>query len=80
MFAKRDIVISTAFAEMALAEALQKPWPTLADVSPAGTPIDAGRPIITVFAEGETVDDVERHLRIRVKELERQLYGNEVPS
>jgi uncharacterized protein len=80
MFAKRDIVISTEFAEIALTASLQRPWPTLADVSPAGTPIDAGRPIITVFTEGETVDDVERHLRIRVEELERQLYGNEVPS
>jgi uncharacterized protein len=80
MFAKKDIVISTAFAEMALTEALRRPWPMLADVSPAGTPIDAGRPILTVFSEGETVDDVERHLRIRVKELERQLCGSEVPS
>jgi predicted ATP-grasp superfamily ATP-dependent carboligase len=80
MFAKQDIVISEAFAEAALSEALHKPWPTLADVSPAHTRIEAGRPILTVFAEGATVDDVEYQLRSRVVELERQIYGSEAPS
>ena len=52
LFAKRDIVISPMNSpNMSLAEALRTPWPTLADVSPAGTPIEDGRPILTVFAE-----------------------------
>jgi predicted ATP-grasp superfamily ATP-dependent carboligase len=48
-------------------------------VSPAGTVIEAGRPILTVFASGEATNDVEGQLRIRARELERQLYGSEVP-
>jgi len=76
LFARRDVVMSNEFAEMALAEALRMPWPKLVDVSPAGTLIEAGRPIITVFAEGRTVDDVEQRLRLRVPELERQIYGS----
>jgi len=76
LFARRDVVMSNEFAEMALAEALRMPWPKLADVSPAGSLIEAGRPIITVFAEGRTVDDVEQRLRLRVLELERQIYGS----
>ncbi len=80
MFAKRDIVISEPFADMALAEALRRPWPTLADASPAGTRIETGRPILTVFAEGATVDDVEQRLRKLVAELERQIYASEEDS
>ena len=80
LFAKRDIVISEAFAKMALAEALRAPWPMLADVPPGGTLVETGRPILTAFANGATVDDVERQLRNRVEELEQDLYGNEVPS
>jgi uncharacterized protein len=76
LFAKRDIVICESFAEMSLVEALRTPWPTLADVSPAHTQIEAGRPILTIFATGATVDDVERKLRTRAEELESQLYSN----
>jgi predicted ATP-grasp superfamily ATP-dependent carboligase len=79
LYAKRDLVITPGFAQSSLAEAMQKPWPALADVSPAGTPIDAGRPILTIFASGESADEVEGQLRIRARELERQLYGSEVP-
>jgi predicted ATP-grasp superfamily ATP-dependent carboligase len=80
MFAKQDIVISEEIAAMALAEALRTPRPTLADVSPAGTRIDAGRPIFTVFADGADVDEVEQKLRSRVAELEQHIYTGEVPS
>jgi predicted ATP-grasp superfamily ATP-dependent carboligase len=79
LFAKRDIRISHVFAEMSLAEALRTPWPTLADVSPAGTVVDAGRPILTVFAEGETIEAVEQRLQQRVEELERLIYGGDPP-
>jgi uncharacterized protein len=77
LFARRDIVIASDFANMALAEALCKPWPTLADVSPAGTIVEAGRPILTVFADGPTINDVEQRLRQRVVEIERQIYGGD---
>ncbi len=80
LFAKRDVQISESFAYESLAEAMITPWPTLADVSPAGTMIEAGRPILTVFAEGTSVGNVEQRLRQRVAELEQQIYGSDVPS
>jgi len=79
LFAKRDIKISQLFAEVSLAEALRMPWPTLADVSPAGTIIEVGRPILTVFADGQTMEAVEQRLRQRVLEIEQLLYGGDVP-
>jgi predicted ATP-grasp superfamily ATP-dependent carboligase len=80
LFAKREVVLSNDFAQFALTHALKTPWPTLADISPAGTLIESGRPILTIFAEGASVDDVEQQLRARVPELEKQIYGSEVPS
>lgn len=75
LFAKRDVLITQAFADYTLAEALRTPWPTLADVSPAGTPIESGRPILTVFAYGSTVEEVDERLRERVVDLESKLYA-----
>jgi predicted ATP-grasp superfamily ATP-dependent carboligase len=80
LFARRDIVISAEFAEPALAEALRVPWPTLADIPIAGSQIGAGRPIITVFADGFNIDEVEQRLQLRVAELEQQIYCVEVPQ
>ncbi len=77
LFARRDVVISQRFAESSLALALETPWPKLADVSPAGTPIESGRPILTVFAEGSDVADVEQRLRQRVAELEAEIYSGD---
>jgi predicted ATP-grasp superfamily ATP-dependent carboligase len=74
LFARRDLQISPAFADETLAEATRAPWPALADVSPAGTPIEAGRPILTLFADGSTTEEVERRLRHRAMELENKLY------
>jgi predicted ATP-grasp superfamily ATP-dependent carboligase len=74
LFAKRDVVINQSFAESTLHEALRTPWPTLADVPSAGTPIEFGRPVLTIFADGSDEQEVERRLRDRVVELERILY------
>jgi hypothetical protein len=60
---------------MALAEAVRESWPTLADVSPAGTVVDEGRPVLTMFAEGADVAEVETKLRQRSVEVEGLLYG-----
>jgi predicted ATP-grasp superfamily ATP-dependent carboligase len=75
LFAKRDVEISVEFGDMALAEALLTPWPTLADISPPGTLVEAGRPILTLFADGTSEADVETRLLARVCELERQIYA-----
>lgn len=74
LFAMRDLVISQAFADFSLAESLQSPWPSLGDVSMAGTPVESGRPILTIFASGENVIEVESRLREQVAELEKKLY------
>ena len=76
LFARRDVVIAPNFAEATLAEALRTPWPTLADISPAGTRIEQGRPVLTVFAEGASDEDIERQLRRRVADLEQTLYAD----
>jgi predicted ATP-grasp superfamily ATP-dependent carboligase len=76
LYARSEIVISDEFAAMALSEATRRPWPTLADISPAGTRIEAGRPILTLFAGGSTADQVENQLRERVATLERKLYAD----
>jgi predicted ATP-grasp superfamily ATP-dependent carboligase len=54
---------------------MESPWPRLADISPAGTSIEAGRPILTVFAESGDVDEVEQQLRQRVVDLEAEIYS-----
>jgi predicted ATP-grasp superfamily ATP-dependent carboligase len=74
LFAKRNVVISKHFGETALAESSRLPWPTLADVSPPGTLIEIGRPILTLFADGTSTDDVEQRLKYRATELERHVY------
>jgi predicted ATP-grasp superfamily ATP-dependent carboligase len=38
------------------------PWPTVADISPAGTQFPAGAPLVTVFAEGGSVVEVQTRL------------------
>jgi uncharacterized protein len=75
LYARHEIVISEAFADLALAEALRTPWPTLADIPTGGEFIESGRPILTVFADGERLEAVERQLQERVAELERLVYS-----
>jgi uncharacterized protein len=75
LFAKRDVVIAKEFADSTLTEALRLPWPTLADISPAGAIIESGRPILTLFADGANCEEVERRLRERVATLEVALYA-----
>jgi predicted ATP-grasp superfamily ATP-dependent carboligase len=76
LFARCDITITPDFAAWSLAEAARQPWPGLADISPSGTRIETGRPILTVFAEAATTDEVERQLRQRVAETERRVYAD----
>lgn len=75
LFAKRNVTVPHSFAEHAISEATRSPWPTLADVPVAGTPIEAGRPVLTIFSEAASVEEVERKLRMRVAEIENKLYS-----
>jgi uncharacterized protein len=64
LFATRDTVVTEQFAEFALKRAVKLPWPSWADVSPAGTRIEIGRPVCTLFARGNSIRDVQRRLRV----------------
>jgi uncharacterized protein len=75
LFANRDLRVSESFAAQSLDAATETPWPSLADISPAGAVIETGRPVITVFAAGGTVAEVEQGLRNQVSRIERQLYA-----
>jgi uncharacterized protein len=75
LFARQRLTISERFAEFTLFEAIREPWPTLADVSPAGTVVEKGRPVLTIFAEGANVDEVTAKLRARSADIEALLYN-----
>jgi predicted ATP-grasp superfamily ATP-dependent carboligase len=75
LFARREMIISQEFADWSLAESAREPWPTLADVSPAGTLIEEGRPILTIFAADADVGSVEKQLRERSVEIEKRIYS-----
>ncbi|HEY2760469.1 MAG TPA: ATP-grasp domain-containing protein, partial [Pirellulales bacterium] len=73
LFAPRHFVLGTQFAEQSLAEATRMPWPGIADVSTAGSVIEAGRPILTIFADGANSEEVEQKLRAKAAEIYEQL-------
>jgi len=74
LFAKQDVTVSAQFADWALEQALAMPWPTLADVPAVGTAIARGRPILTLFADGPTPQEVEERLHGYAADLENRLY------
>ena len=45
----------------------------LADIPPAGTAIEAGHPILTVFATGRDIEDCRGTLRAKAREIEAEL-------
>jgi hypothetical protein len=46
-----------------------------ADIPPAGQRIERGRPVLTFFAEGVTVDKCQERLRATAADLDRRLFG-----
>lgn len=50
------------------------PWPTLADLPRVGTHIEAARPVLTLFVDGATAGEVIANLKVRVANVEKQLY------
>lgn len=73
LFAHGTIHVDPAFADWALDRAGVADFPLLADLPPAGTEISTGRPVLTVFAEGESHAGVEIRLRHAVEDVERRL-------
>jgi predicted ATP-grasp superfamily ATP-dependent carboligase len=76
VFAPRTATILPTFFEWAMERAATSsdpPW--LADIPHPGEVIQAGRPILTVFAAGDTEVACERQLRERIAEVESLSYG-----
>ncbi|MGD9724208.1 MAG: ATP-grasp domain-containing protein [Pirellulales bacterium] len=65
VFAEAPIVVQRDLrTTLSDSEMLSRDWPVLADIPTPGTRIDAGAPIVTVFAEGETQQQVLERLRL----------------
>lgn len=75
LYAKHDIALTENVVDIALNQSISSDWPDLADISPAHEPIEAGRPILTLFGHGQTMEEVEQDLRLRVEKIERLIYG-----
>lgn len=75
VFAQRTVHVSRPLVDWALGEAQRVHWPMLSDISPAGTTIDAKRPILTAFASGTNHAIVEQDLHSVVASIERKLYS-----
>lgn len=72
-FAKQDVHVSDRFSTWALAQSRR--WPGLADVPAPGQFIPAGRPVVTLLAEGAEPEHGPLFAR-RVAELEGRLYAD----
>jgi uncharacterized protein len=75
LFAKECVTIPTTFADWATNESQRAVWPGVADLSPAGTIVEAAHPIMTALAAGATTHSVVEQLRVRVATIERALYS-----
>jgi predicted ATP-grasp superfamily ATP-dependent carboligase len=75
LFARKSVRIGHAFAQWAKNELVHLPWPTLADIPDADSTIKQGQPVLTVFADSGSADDLKQNLQNRVAEIERKLYA-----
>jgi predicted ATP-grasp superfamily ATP-dependent carboligase len=75
LFARRKVRVLPQLARWALNRAIAPDWPELADVPQPNTTIHVGRPVLTVFAAGESLEQVQTRLQSKVEEVEKQLYS-----
>jgi predicted ATP-grasp superfamily ATP-dependent carboligase len=73
LFAADDVSITPDFASWCMGQVQPPHWSALADVPRGGTRIPAGRPVLTVFAEAASCDEVERRLQRKCREVEGKL-------
>jgi predicted ATP-grasp superfamily ATP-dependent carboligase len=73
LFAEDEVTITPGFARWCMQQVQPPHWSALADVPRGGTRIPAGRPVLTVFAEGASSDEVERRLQQKCREVEGKL-------
>jgi predicted ATP-grasp superfamily ATP-dependent carboligase len=66
LFAPRRCTVGALFAERSQAAMRSEPWPEVADVPAEGSMIEAGRPVMTIFARAETWEALEHDLQAAV--------------
>ncbi|HMC11139.1 MAG TPA: hypothetical protein VKH44_07605, partial [Pirellulaceae bacterium] len=76
VYAAQDSVAPPALDEMASQWNANSHWPGLADLPHIGEPLPAGQPVVTVFAEGDSLATVEAELRRRVATIQRLITGS----
>jgi predicted ATP-grasp superfamily ATP-dependent carboligase len=74
LFARRECVAHAAFARSAQTARDRGPWPEIADVPAEGSPVAAGWPVMTVFAQAESLAAVQQQLDASLEHW-RQLIG-----
>jgi predicted ATP-grasp superfamily ATP-dependent carboligase len=70
VYASHDGFVPPALDEIARDWNSAASWPDLADIPRIGDPLRAGQPVVTVFAEGNSLAIVEAELHRRVKIIE----------
>lgn len=66
LYARRPLQITARFCDYC--QATNEPagdWPLIADLPHIGTQVDAGHPIVTIFASGDNIEEVRDRLRRR---------------
>jgi predicted ATP-grasp superfamily ATP-dependent carboligase len=64
VYADRDVVVGNDFVDHCASQNAAAEWPMLADIPAARERIPRSAPLVTVFAEGRTRDEVRRQLAI----------------
>jgi predicted ATP-grasp superfamily ATP-dependent carboligase len=75
LFAKQRVTVSAEFANWQNRVSRSTDWPSIADLSPAGTIVEVGQPIMSVFATDVARDEIENQFRDRLAMIERSLYA-----
>lgn len=65
VFAADNVEISSEYLARVAAKNSETSWPTVADIPHPNTWIRRGQPVVTVFASGDTVEEVEQRLGLR---------------
>ncbi len=73
LFARRATVVPDNVPHRMVARQRREPWPAVADIPPPGQRIEAGQPVLTVFAAADTGRGVREQLVRRARNVQRIL-------
>lgn len=76
LFSSRGVTIGVDLRLLSHDSARGDGWPALADVPSIGTRVASLHPVLTLFADATSADEVLRNLKARVAIVKRQLYVN----